>query len=183
MPAEKTPRLRTATVIEENIIKSFCNSIGAEKWVCYSKLLLLEIPGGTYYDVFDPPARVERFLEEVLSYRAYAIGMYLGILDVKRRQFKPSLVLAHRLAPYCKEVSCCVLDSRGERFFLYNKPVREDHIIKCADPGRGGIRLVVNHRGEALGWGIVASDKSIKRRSKPILKPVIDLGWYLRRGG
>jgi 60S ribosome subunit biogenesis protein NIP7 len=179
MQAEKAPFMRPASADERRKIDNFCKSIGAKPSVCYSNLIVLEVPGGSFREVFDPPEQVLEFLSEVLEWRAYAIGYYIG--SIGRRGFTPSLPLAHRLAPYCSKISCCILDDYGEKIFLYGKPVRATHITRTLPTS--GPCLVLNKEVEALGWGRLKPSNSLKEGGEPRLVPVIDLGWYLRRGG
>ncbi len=132
-----------------------------------------------YAEVFAPPnSRIIKILLKLNLDDVYTLGLYVGMIS-PGKWFKPSLPLAHRLAAYCnKPVQCIILSELGERFFLYGKRVVEDNIIEW----NNGLSLVVNMRGEALGWGIGAITK-IGGRTRRVLEPVWDMGWYLRRGG
>ncbi len=67
----------------------------------------------------------------------------------------------------------------GERLFLYGRDIFEDSIIeiKVSKECTGKPVLVVNTRGEPLGWG-----RYRRRKGRIIIENIIDLGWYLRSG-
>ncbi len=183
MPAKKTPRLRRPSQSEIEALTLFCNSLGVDVRLCWENPVLLEVPGGAYSDVFDIPLNVMEFLESALGGVAYSAGYYVGSLDRNTMEFKPTLPLAHRLAPYCESMPCCRVDDDAEVIFLYGKDILEEHILNVYHAKRAeSICLVTNKLGEALGWGRLVPAKS-KRGRKLRLVAVKDLGWYLRRGG
>jgi len=182
MQAEKKPLLRKANKEEAETVNRFCLELGLHPKQCYRSLYALEVPGGEYRELYDPPETVLRFARERLRMVLYSTGIYMGIYDPQKMKFKPSLPLAHRLARYCQsEARCCKLSDTGEKRFLYGKPVRGPSIVYM--PGSRGPCIVINSMGEALGWGILTVHKSKNRAGTPRVEPVIDMGWYLRRGG
>lgn len=176
MQTGKAPRLRQARSDEVRLFEAFCRSAGFEPAECAKTVYALEVPGGTYVELFDPPREVLEFAKTYLNMTVYSVGLYLGLADTSRERFRPSLNLAHRLAEKCRPDRCCRVDPGGEKRFLYGRPV----VPKHSPPRR--ICLVTNRLGEALGWARVLV-KSKNGRPKTTLVPVIDLGWYLRRGG
>ena len=181
MQAKKTPRLIPAPDWAVRSIEGFCSALGTRLGECAPRpIYILEVPGGPYVEAFSPPPTVAKAAHELFNNVVYSIGGYLGNIDRKTHHFNPSLPLAHRLARLCGSIRCCALDSRGERKFLYGKPVAGEYVV--SSPCTPGPCVVVNRIGEALGWGSIRVKS--KRRCTPLtLQPVKDLGWYLRRGG
>lgn len=179
MQAKKEKMIRKASSLEKGLIDEFCASIGVEPSRCYSRLYVLDIRGAPFKDVFDPSPSVLSFLKNRLGWNAYSIGFYLGILG--KNNFEPSLPLAHKLARLCPEkIKCVTLNSEGEKYFLYGKPVFGENIIEYNSLGPV---LVENTLREALGWGILVLEDNTKYGRRLVLRPAKDLGWYLRKGG
>ncbi|MCE4623986.1 MAG: hypothetical protein F7B11_04475 [Caldisphaeraceae archaeon] len=123
-------------------------------------------------DVFDLPL----FPKLVVKKYLYSLGFYVGY--IKDKVFYPSLMLSKRLSRLCFLGICNRVDDFGEKVFLYNRRVFEEHIVEF----RKGISIVVNERGEPLGWG-VGKAIYVKNKEIKVVDPLKDLGWYLRRGG
>ncbi|MGC9210462.1 MAG: hypothetical protein ACP5FT_04280 [Acidilobus sp.] len=174
MQAE-VPRLRPASADEVRALREFAARIGASYESVAANPYVLEVPRGFYKDVFDIP----RGLESVLGLLGslYAAGYYIG--SIGRDGFRPGLPLAQRLSRLCEAgIKCVELDLRGARSFLYGMAVGEEHIVRFTE----GIAIVLDPLGEALGWG-VGRRVRLKTKVQALVEPVIDLGWYLRRGG
>jgi 60S ribosome subunit biogenesis protein NIP7 len=176
-------KIRKARDNEERLIIEFCHKIGIKnpQNTCYKTLYVLVIPHAKFKDVFDPSNRILRFLEENLDWNAYSIGTYLGLIG--KNGFEPSLLLSHKLANKClNPVHCAIIDEEGEKYFLYGKIVLEEHIVEYNNQG---YVLVVNKKNESLGWGILEKERNDNTNyvDRLVLRPVKDLGWYLRRGG
>ncbi len=141
------------------------------------RIQALEAPNARYVEVYSPTIRIAELASRSRGF-LYTMGLYLGMMR-PRAWFKPSLPLAKSLAPKCGHaVDCIVVEEQGERFFLYGKRVYEANIRRW----RRGLSLVINYRGEALGWGIGRIVK-IGGGEQRCVEPVWDMGWYLRRGG
>ncbi|MEB3760405.1 MAG: hypothetical protein GSR81_06110 [Desulfurococcales archaeon] len=179
MQVKKEKMIRKASSSEKMIIDGFCSSIGVEPSRCYSHLYVLDIPRAPFKDVFDPSPSVLLFLKDHLEWNAYSIGFYLGILG--KNKFEPSLLLAHKLVRFCPEnINCVTLNPEGEKYFLYGRPVFGENIVSYNSLGPV---LVENTLREALGWGRLVSEDNTKYGRRLVLRPVKDLGWYLRKGG
>lgn len=178
MQAEKEARLRKPRPGELDAIMGFLRSLGVDTVnppVEVESLGLLEVPGAVYRDVFEVPEWIT--LRPEVYGLLYATGYYIGLIAYRRGQpvFKPGLPLAHRLSRLCgTAIECHVVDEAGERILLYGRPVPLDLTLSVA----GGLSVVVNTRNEALGWARLRV-----RGGKGYLEPLLDLGWYLRRGG
>jgi ribosome biogenesis protein Nip4 len=172
--------LRRPDPEEIKAIKKFLYSIGLmpEKApIRWSEIYVLDIENAPYLEVLEIPRDLINLVKDYNQF--YTGGLYLGLL-YKRKSgslgFKPSLPLARRISSLCKTVlKCFVLNDKGEKIFLYGKEVPIDLILKLSDRK---ISVVINIRGEPLGWGRL----EIKGGSRKLV-PVVDLGWYLRRGG
>lgn len=141
-------------------------------------LFAISRPGASYDEIFLASERVYSLLEILDIETIYSLGLYAGMIK-PGSWFKPSLPLAHHLAPLCKkEIDCIIIDGIGEKFFLYGKRVVEPRIARW----RRGLSLVINVLGEALGWGI-GKIANIGGKTRRVVEPVWDMGWYLRRGG
>ncbi|MCE4608649.1 MAG: hypothetical protein F7B61_06835 [Caldisphaeraceae archaeon] len=151
-------------------VESFARALGVSLSSFLSNPVFLSRNGRK--DVFDLPL----FPKPVTKKYLYSLGFYVGY--IKGKVFYPSLMLSKRLSRLCFLRICNRVDGFGEKVFLYNRRVLEGHIIEF----RKGISIVVNERGEPLGWGV---GKAIYMKNKEIkvVDPLKDLGWYLRRGG
>jgi ribosome biogenesis protein Nip4 len=165
------PRLRKLLEREAKILEAFALERGLKLADIASNPMALQVPKAKYIDIFDVPRDLVEVLEQLESH--YASGMYLGYIEDDK--FKPSLPLARKLSKLCGEKLCCAtLDWEGEKRFLYGRTVRGDHIVEWCE----GLTIVVNPLGEPLGWGL-----GVVMEGERLVKPVWDLGWYLRRGG
>jgi 60S ribosome subunit biogenesis protein NIP7 len=170
-PAVGKARLRRLEERELRVLEGFASSLGLKLSDIASNPMALQVPRSRYVDVFDVPEHLVELLEQLDSH--YAAGMYLGYLEGDR--FKPGLPLARKLSRLCGVRLCCiVLSEEGEKRFLYGRIVWESNVVNWCD----GLSVVVNTLGEPLGWGLGVSEEG-----RRFVKPVWDLGWYLRRGG
>ena len=81
-----------------------------------------------------------------------------------------------------------IINDRAELLFLYGRDIFFESIIEiCNKLSRNQIVAILNRRNEFLGWGVSTSDITHsdlrKNRSEPAIRNLIDLGWYLRKGG
>lgn len=164
-----------------NPLRSLLEDIGIsairEAPLNLSNIIAIERPKYEYVEVFSPSTQILNILQLIEIDRLYSLGLYMGMMK-PREWFKPSLPLAHKLAPYRDRVRCIILDSNGEKYFLYGKTVFEENI----EEWKPGLSLIVNEMGEALGWG-TGKITNIGGRRRRVVEPIWDMGWYLRRGG
>jgi len=166
------PALRPATPRERRAVDSFLEGLGVRPGAAYVSLAVLVVPGARYYDVFDVPGWALGVSGEA---GAFSAGFYLGYIEGD--SFKPGLPLAFRLSRLCGlAIKCHRVDSFGEKVFLYGKTFFEEHVVEW---GRG-LSVVLGPHGEPLGWGYPVDKPKKGGRG---LEPLMDLGWYLRRGG
>ncbi|MEM0366491.1 MAG: hypothetical protein QXJ70_05485 [Acidilobaceae archaeon] len=166
------PRLRELRDEEYRVLEEFAEKLGLKLSDIASNPMALEVPRAKYIDLFDVPAEIQLILRYFDTH--YSAGLYIGYIE--GNMLKPGLQLARKLAVKCsREIKCIKLTWSGEKKFLYGRIVRgEEDIIEWVE----GLRVVINPLGEPLGWG-----EGIEKANIKIVKPVRDLGWYLRRGG
>ncbi len=174
MQDKKAPYMRKPRRDELRVLRLFAYGLGVPLDAIGENIMVLEVPGSKFHDVFDVPVSVARSLVAIGG--LYSAGFYLGMID--SGLFKPSLPLAWRLSRMCgNPIKCIVLDEGAARRFLYGRPVARGVV-----EWRAGLSIVVDRLGEVLGWG---KGKAISRSggTVKVVEPVWDLGWYLRRGG
>lgn len=165
------PRLRPLKPAELRVIERFMKKLGINLGEPPENLMALETPKARYVDVFSVPEGVKELLKHFQAH--YSAGLYLGYIEKGR--FKPGLPLARKLAGNCgKTIKCIKLDEEGEKRFLYRRIVKQENIIEWHE----GVTVVVNRQGEPIGWG-----RGVVEGGAKTVKPLKDLGWYLRRGG
>ncbi len=165
------PHLRPLKPTEFRVIEEFMKKLGTNLEEPPENLMALETPKARYIDVFSVPEGVRELLKHFQTH--YSAGLYLGYIEKGR--FKPGLPLARKLALDCnRKIKCIKLDDEGEKRFLYRRAVKQENIIEWHE----GVTVVVNKQGEPLGWG-----KGVVEEGVRAVKPLKDLGWYLRRGG
>ena len=164
--------VRRLTRREVEVLDGFLKHIGLNNSYNYDSMVVLEVEGGGYFEIFYIEPRLYKLAIKLGA--MYSGGLNLGYID--KEGFVPSLHLAREVAPLCKTgmLKCSILAPRGEALFLYGKIVYEENIVKWVK----GIVLVVGVDFEPLGWGF--GEEVGERR---IIRPIKDLGWYLRRGG
>ncbi len=116
----------------------------------------------------------------------YALGLHMGRL--RKKKFLPSLELGYIVST--KTNTCVIVNEKGEENFLYGKDLLLESIIDIKSSIKPGqIVIVLNRENEYIGLGR-AINKIIKIKGKVyspqrgfIIENIIDLGWYLRKGG
>ncbi len=166
--------IRRLSEEELSIVSRFFESIGLSADIFPGEsLVALDIEGGGYSDIFYLPSPIRGLIGRLGLKALYSAGLHIGSLyrGLKPR-LSPSLHLARELGYLCigRAVRCSIISEKGETHFLYGKNVYRDNIIEASE----GLSIVINASGEPLGWAQVSKDS---------LKPIRDLGWYLRRGG
>ena len=98
------------------------------------------------------------------------IGLFLG--KDSKTKFYPSLPLLDILAKTSKEK--VIVKDIGEMDFIYGKNLRARHIERIEGENKPGFfKLVMNKKGECLGYGKLEKDNKVKN--------ILDKGDYLRR--
>ncbi len=173
---EDVVRLRPAAHEEEAIIAKFLRLVGVAVNPFKGGIYILDIEGARYRDAFYLPVKLRSLVGRGVA--AYSGGLYLG--SIEDRRLKPGLPLARALKPLCSVAAKCVkLTPRGEQLFLYGRTVEGYNIVGW----KPGYVIVLAPDGEAIGWGYGDMRRAGDPSRNLILKPLKDLGWYLRRGG
>ncbi|RLF56750.1 MAG: hypothetical protein DRN25_07560 [Thermoplasmata archaeon] len=102
-----------------------------------------------------------------LKKEVYSVGVLIG--EFKRGRFL--LGLGGMVFSKNKRV---VVNDKAEQLVLYGRDVFPKSIIHKPELKFGEKCIIVNKKNEAIGIGKVNKDKIIN---------LLDLGWYLRRGG
>ncbi len=171
--------LKRASKKEINVLKVFLREAGfitKKVPISWKDLYILKLKDAKYHDVFE--ISFANFEHSNTINNIYAGGLYLGLIykTSHKVKFKPGLPLARRLSKLCKtEIRCHVVNEKGEKRFLYGRTVPTRMILNI---GSKPMSIVINILGEPLGWGRV----ELRGRTRRLV-PLIDLGWYLRRGG
>jgi len=119
-------------------------------------------------------------LKRLISRDFFYAGIYLG--KVKNRVFFPSFPLLNMIAE--KEgVNKTVVNEKAEWLFVCGRDLFKQGIVKMGvSARRGAYTLVLNERGECLGFGkIVANIAQTKDEKAVIVKSISDIGDFLRR--
>lgn len=119
-------------------------------------------------------------LKQLISRDFFYAGIYLG--KAKDRLFFPSFPLLGMIAE--KEgVNKTVVNEKAEWLFVCGRDLFKQGIVKMGvSARRGTYTLVLNERGECLGFGkIVSKIAQIEDKRAVIVKNISDIGDFLRR--
>ncbi len=154
----------------------------------HSKNVYAYIYEGYFNEIYAINEDAKKIIDEILEKKKhpYALGFHVG--RIRKNKFIPSLELGY--AAVAKTNVYVIVNDRGEKNFLYGKDIFTESVIDIGTTIREKqIVLVLNDRheytgiGRALGVITKRRDKILAPRRKVIVKNIIDLGWYLRRGG
>jgi len=133
----------------------------------------------------------DRMLELIVKIKKvgrepYCTGVFIGILREKRGRltFRPSLDVMERLFQKAK-MNAVIVTAKAEQLVLYGRDVLVEGVLDILPPIRE-YTLIVNENLEvlALGKPIYKPEKwKVLDPKTPVVKNLIDKGWYLRRGG
>jgi ribosome biogenesis protein Nip4 len=105
-------------------------------------------------------------------------GTYLG--KMKDGAFLPSLNLLAMIVH--SDANKITVDNKTEWLFICGRDVFKKGIKNISRPARkGDYTLVLNERGDCLGFGVVRSTVGKEDRSKVIVRNIADVGDFLRR--
>ncbi|HIC98175.1 MAG TPA: hypothetical protein EYP08_00520 [Pyrodictiaceae archaeon] len=143
-----------------------------------SNLMLLCRRSEKYVDIFVLlKSSIDKVLEKILeSMQMYIVSIGVHIFRKQTAKLLPMLGLLNFIKPRKGYV---VVNDEGIKHFLYGKDVLYNNIIKITKlPATCKLPyIVVGPRGEAVGYG-----RLIVFKGKPLIRNVLDLGWYLRSG-
>ncbi len=119
-------------------------------------------------------------LKGLISKDFFYAGIYLG--KAKNRIFFPSFTLLNMIAEKDK-ANKTTINRKAEWLFVCGRDLLKQGIISIAGSrGKGTCTLVLNERGECLGFGkIIANLDEAKDEHAAIVKNISDIGDFLRR--
>ncbi|OGD49098.1 hypothetical protein A3K79_01005 [Candidatus Bathyarchaeota archaeon RBG_13_46_16b] len=119
-------------------------------------------------------------LKRLVSRDFFYAGIYLG--KVKNRIFFPSFTLLDMIAEK-EKANKTIINRKAEWLFVCGRDLLKQGIISIAGSGgKGACTLVLNERGECLGFGkIIANLDEAKDEHVAIVKNISDIGDFLRR--
>ncbi len=153
-----------------------------------SKNVYAYIYEGYFNEVYAINKNAKKIIDEILEKKKhpYALGFHVG--RIRKNKFIPSLELGY--AAVAKTNAYVIVNNKGEKNFLYGKDIFTESIIDIGTTIREKqVVLVLNDKheytgiGRSLGAITKRRDQILVPRRKVIIKNIIDLGWYLRRGG
>jgi ribosome biogenesis protein Nip4 len=106
----------------------------------------------------------------------YFVGLHLG--ELQAAGFVPSLHSLQWLVARSRAGVVVATTAEGAQRFMYGRNLELDQLQQVPPKAEDREMLVVNERGEGIGFGSLVADK----KGKTSLKNRTDLGWYLRRG-
>ncbi|MBU6998210.1 MAG: hypothetical protein HXS41_12745 [Theionarchaea archaeon] len=152
-------RMRTISSEERIIIESFLIQLQVDSKVLDGVLVNI---GKRIFLVRKDVLKTAREMEKK-GVTPYCLGVEIGIIG---EEFEPSVEIAGLISEYTNTKT--VISEEGEKLFSYGRDVFLNNIMKGEE---GGLRVVVNERGEVLGLGRFEGD---------MLENVVDKGFYLR---
>lgn len=116
-------------------------------------------------------------LKRLASRSFFYVGTYLG--KTVEGKFFPSLELLRMMAE--KKANKVIVDKRTEWLFICGRDVfRRGMTEVVGSCEKGDYALVVNHRGECLGYGKAMHDLR-QGKKRIVIKNLLDIGDFLRR--
>ncbi len=150
--------------------------------------LLIYIFEGYFNEVYGAKSSFKHIIDKLQEREKhpYALGLHLG--RFRKNRFTPSLELGYIASR--RTNACVIVNAEGEKNFLYGKDLLLKSIIDIKSSiRRRQIIVLLNEDGEYIGLGEALSNITKKnnrisaKRAGFVIKNIIDLGWYLRRGG
>lgn len=118
-------------------------------------------------------------LRKDLQNNFFYAGLYLG--ENKQGKFFPSFNLLSILSE--QKANKVTIDKKAAWLFIYGKNIFREKILKVeGDEKKGVLTLVLNNTNDCLGFGEIIIDLNKKpKKSKSVIKNLLDLGDFLRR--
>jgi ribosome biogenesis protein Nip4 len=163
---EEEKRIRSG--LAEYVSEQRVNQLLADQYILIAR--------GRRQEVYILSSAVLRLYMQIQSQRhPYFVGRFLG--ELTKTTLQPSLHILSALGDAVKEAAKVMTTLKGEQRFLYGQPLERQHLKDwpAISPPNKKV-VVVNEKGEGLGYGL------LKSTEKVTIKNQQDLGWYLRRG-
>ncbi|MEM3457936.1 MAG: hypothetical protein QXN36_05105 [Candidatus Bathyarchaeia archaeon] len=120
---------------------------------------------------------IDENLKKVVAKDFFYAGAYLG--KIKGDKFFPSLILLKMIAK--GKANKIIVDKKTEWLFICGRDVFKRGIIQVSGAKRRGVyALILNQRGECLGFGKILSNLD-EKKCKVAVENVLDIGDFLRR--
>ncbi len=185
--------LRLATKRELTIINNFLKNnwyLDLERLFRQktNNSLLIYIFEGYFNEVYGVKPSFKYIIDKLQKRgkHPYALGLHMG--RFRRNKFIPSLELGYMVSRSTN--ACVIVNTEGEKNFLYGKDLLIKSIIDVKSPiQKGQIVILLNREEEYIGLGKALesitkkNNRIITKQTGFIIKNIVDLGWYLRRGG
>jgi len=141
-------------------------------------LILLCRKAEKYIDIFAiSKSCMDKVLKRVIEFAwSHMVSVGVHVFRKQLDKLLPMLGLLNFIKPRKGYV---VVNYEGMKHFLYGKDVLHNNIIEIVEfPADCELPyIVMGPKGEAVGYGRFAVFKG-----KPLIRNVLDLGWYLRSG-
>ena len=120
---------------------------------------------------------VRRTLRRFVQRDFYHAGAYLG--KIKNGVFFPSFILLSMIAK--QKANKVVVDGKTAWLFVCGRDIFKRGIVKMiGSKGTGDYTLILNRRGECLGFGKITSSLN-EGKNTVVVKNILDIGDFLRR--
>jgi len=143
-----------------------------------SNFMLLCRRVGEHIDIFALlKSSIDKVLKRILeSVQLHIVSMGVHVFRKQAGKLLPMLGLLNFIKPRRGYV---VVSYEGIKHFLYGKDILYNNIIKIVElPTTCNLPyIVVEPKGEAVGYG-----RLVVFKGKPLIRNILDLGWYLRSG-
>lgn len=172
---------RKMTSSEEGIFKE-----SLSYWLKDMKLIEKNqflIGEGNWIEVFVVSKEVADSLNKNPKITPYSTG--LGIGEIKDGEFILSLSGGEFISKYTKRKA--VINDKAEQLFLYKRNILGKSVLDIDNSlNKMDKLLIFNEKEDYLGIGQLLIDKSeitsLEFSNQIVLKNIVDLGWYLRKG-
>lgn len=126
----------------------------------------------------------QQFLHVKKNEIPYFIGVNIGKIE-KNKRFKLSVEGIHEVGKHTKKK--VIVSDKGEQFVLYGHSILKKSVLRIPkNLKKGSNVIIVNVYGDPIGLGRlhVNSEKIHQLKDEDLIViNVLDMGWYLRKGG
>lgn len=120
---------------------------------------------------------VNENLKRIIDKDFFYAGAYLG--KIRDDKFFPSFILLRMIAK--EKTNKIIVDEKTEWLFVCGRDVFKGGIIQIVgSKRRGDYALIINQRGECLGFGKILCNLD-EEKCKVAVKNILDVGDFLRR--
>lgn len=166
-------------IIKTQVTKSF-NIKEFETIITPSEMI---IGIGNWKEVFLVSNQLIGIFHEFKDYRnPYFIGIHFG--DINRDKFRISLEGISLISEYVEEKT--ILNDSGEKKVIYGRDLSKQDIHYIPTHiQKDELSILINEKKEVLALGKYLFKKEeieLLNNTQKIIKNIIDIGWYLRKG-